>query len=37
MAHLEQNYAKKTALNTAVDNLGEEIAADINTFERTIE
>ena len=37
MAHLEQNYAKKTALNTAVDNLGEEIAADINTFERNIE
>lgn len=33
MQHIELKYAKKSALSTGIDNLGEEIASDINSFE----
>ena len=36
MQHIELKYAKKSALNTGIDNLGEEIAGDINSFETQI-
>ena len=36
MSNIELKYASKSALNTAVDNLGEEIASDINSMERQL-
>ena len=33
MQHIEQKFATKSALASSIDNLGEEIAADINSFE----
>ena len=33
MSHIDLNFAKKSAMNTGIDNLGEEIAGDINSFE----
>jgi len=36
MSNVELKFASKSALNTAVDNLGEEIASDINSIERTL-
>mmetsp|Transcript_30274 Transcript_30274/g.40231 ORF Transcript_30274/g.40231 Transcript_30274/m.40231 type:complete len:101 (+) Transcript_30274:337-639(+) len=33
LQHVEQNFAKKSALTASIDNLGEEIASDINSFE----
>ena len=37
VSHIEQKYAKKTALNAGIDNLGEEIASDINSFETQLQ
>ena len=36
MSNIELKFASKSALNTAIDNLGEEIASDINSIERTL-
>ena len=36
MTNIELKFAPKTALNTAIDNLGEEIAGDINSIERQL-
>lgn len=36
MSNVELKFASKSALNTAIDNLGEEIASDINSIERTL-
>ena len=36
MQHIDQKFAKKSALNTGIDNLGEEIASDINSFENQL-
>ena len=36
MQHIDLKFAKKTALNTGIDNLGEEIASDINSFENQL-
>ena len=36
MQHIDLKYAKKSALTASIDNLGEEIASDINTFENTL-
>ena len=36
MSNIEIKYASKSALNTAIDNLGEEIASDINSMERQL-
>ena len=33
---VENKYAKKSALTTSIDNLGEEIASDINGFENQL-
>ena len=34
--HVDLKYAKKTALTSGIDNLGEEIAGDINGFENNL-
>ncbi len=34
--HIDLKYAKKSALTASVDNLGEEIASDINSFENQL-
>ena len=34
--HIELKFAKKSALTASVDNLGEEIASDINSFENQL-
>ena len=36
ISNIELKFATKSALNTAVDNLGEEIASDINSMERSL-
>ena len=36
MQHIDLKFATKSALNASIDNLGEEIASDINTFENTL-
>ena len=36
MSNIELKFSTKSALNTAIDNLGEEIASDINSIERTL-
>ena len=36
MSHIDLNFAKKSAMNTGIDNLGEEIAGDINSFENQL-
>ena len=36
MQHIDLNYAKKSALTASIDNLGEEIASDINGFENQL-
>ena len=33
LQHIESKFAKKSALTASIDNLGEEIASDINSFE----
>ena len=33
MQHIDLKFAKKSALTASIDNLGEEIAGDINSFE----
>jgi len=33
MQHIELKFARKSALTASIDNLGEEIASDINSFE----
>jgi len=34
--HIDMKFAKKSALTASIDNLGEEIAADINSFESNL-
>ncbi len=36
LQHIEEKFAKKSALTVGIDNLGEEIAADINSFESNL-
>ena len=36
LQHIEEKFAKKSALIVGIDNLGEEIAADINSFESNL-
>lgn len=36
MQHIDRNFAKKSALTASIDNLGEEIAGDINSFENNL-
>lgn len=36
MQHVDLKFAKKSALTSGIDNLGEEIAADINSFESNL-
>ncbi len=33
LQHIDLKFAKKSALTAGIDNLGEEIAGDINSFE----
>ena len=33
LQHIDLKFAKKSALTASIDNLGEEIAGDINSFE----
>ena len=34
--HIDLKFCKKSALTASIDNLGEEIASDINSFENTL-
>ena len=36
MQHIDLKFAKKSALTASIDNLGEEIAGDINSFENQL-
>ena len=36
MQHVEIKFVKKSALTASIDNLGEEIAGDINSFENAL-
>ena len=36
MQHIDLKFAKKSALTASIDNLGEEIASDINGFENQL-
>ena len=36
MLHIDSKFATKSALTASIDNLGEEIASDINSFENTL-
>ena len=36
MQHIDSKFATKSALTASIDNLGEEIASDINSFEKTL-
>ena len=36
MQHIDLKFATKSALTASIDNLGEEIASDINSFENTL-
>jgi hypothetical protein len=36
MQHIDMKFAKKSAITASIDNLGEEIAADINSFESNL-
>ena len=36
MQHIDLKFATKSALTASIDNLGEEIASDINAFESTL-
>lgn len=34
--HIDTKFAKKSALTASIDNLGEEIASDINSMENAL-